>query len=152
MAFFDTLISEVASATGLPLTVHGDCCDLSTEKFPLTVKYRESHDDLLLLAAIRSEGVPLLAATMRRALELAFNGERTRGCHLGLCNGALVLSHSLPAEGVNAESFAARLLAFTEVAQDIAAELDAAEALPEEGDDFFDEPSHASQNEFFLQV
>ncbi len=152
MAFFDTLISEVASATGLPLSVHKDCCDLATDKFPLTVKYRERHNDLLLLAAIRSEGVPLLAATMRRALELAFNGEKTRGCYLGLCEGALVLSRSLAVEGMNAESFAAQLLAFSEVAQDIATELDASEALPEEETDLFDDSFPSSEKEFFLQV
>ncbi len=153
MTVFESLIQELTQATGLPLRVTAEeSCILETEDFPIRLQYRPRQKDIVLLAAVREAGISLSPQTLRKALELAFNGEKTGGCFLGISKDALVLSRSIVPEGMNAKEFAMQLMAFTQHAQDVLAELDADEALQEDDDDFPNRGSFPLQKDGFLQV
>ncbi|MBR0459864.1 MAG: type III secretion system chaperone [Victivallales bacterium] len=140
MTVFESLIQEMARATGLPLRVTSEeSCFLETADFPLLLQYRARQNDIVMLAILREPGITLSPQMMRKALELSFNGEKTGGSYLGISRDALVLSRSITPEHNKAEEFAGQLMSFAGKAQDILAEINAVETLQEEEDDEDDE-------------
>ncbi len=83
---------------------------------------------------------------LRRALELAANGDGTDGHFLGLQEGMFLLSAVLPLAGLSAEEFGRRLLALAAATKRVSDALSrasaeggaapAAEPPPDSGDDF----------------
>ncbi len=152
---FEALIEELKQVTGLPLEVSQEnSCSLENDGLVITMQYRQSSDDLVLFSPILmpEENEELSPEVMKRALELAYNGDGTRGGFLGLFEGSLVLSVFLPLEDLDAGGLATRILAFTETAQGVLAEL---EELPARDEDN-DEASGASDEELlakdYLQI
>ena len=110
MTQFESLISELAAASGLALQVDAqDSCSLETDGIIVTIQYRRERDDV-------EPDTDLPPETLRTALSLACRGEGTYGNFLGLFDGALILSALLPLEGLDAEMLATHLLAFSDAA------------------------------------
>ena len=117
MTQFESLISELAAASGLALQVDAqDSCSLETDGIIVTLQYRRERDDVVLFAPVTEPDTDLPPETLRTALSLACHGEGTYGNFLGLFDGALILSALLPLEGLDAEMLAAHLLAFSDAA------------------------------------
>ncbi len=145
---FDALIKEFAEATGLPLQVaDNDSCNLEYQDIIITMQYRQASDDIVIFAPVLTtdEYETLPNGVLRRALELSYNGEGTRGAFLGMFDEALVLSVGLPMNGLDADQLCARVLAFAETAQGIALEL---ETILSTGEDYT--PKKSQQDEDFL--
>ena len=133
---FEALIKEFAETTGLPLQVAEDeSCSLEYEDIIITMQYCQASEDVVFFAPVMTpdDDETLPNGVLRRALELSYKGERTRGAFLGMFDGALVLSVSLPLNGLDADQMCARVLAFAETAQGIALEL---QATLSEGEDY----------------
>lgn len=126
MTPFGHLIEEFATATGLALAPDSqDSCTLSTERVSVTIQYRRDRDEVVLFAPVaESDAFP--AAVLAKALSLAHDGRGTGGAFLGLVQNALVLTLNLPFEGLDADTLGVRLAAFADVAEGVAAELEAA--------------------------
>ena len=145
---FDALINEFAEATALPLEVAADdSCSLEYENIIITLQYRQASDDVVIFAPVLTpdEEETLPNNVLRRALELSYNGKGTRGAFLGMFDGALVLSVSLPLHGLDVDLLSARIMTFAETAQGIALEL---ETVLSEEEDYTPKKSH--QDEVFL--
>ncbi len=131
MTPFESLISELAAATGLPLQIDArESCSLETDGAILTLQHRREFDDVVIYAPVTEPGEPLTPETLRAALSLAFNGQGTRGNFLGLVEDALLLSTSIPMEGLSAEALGGRLLAFVDAALVVRDALESAPAPP----------------------
>ena len=146
MTPFEALISELATATGLPLQVDArDACALETDGLVLTLQYRRERDDVVLFAPVTEPDEPLPPETLRAALALACHGEGTHGAYLGLFDETLLLSSCVPLEGLTAELLGNRILAFADTAfavrDSLAASKDSAAA-----------PAETSPATNFLQV
>lgn len=136
MTPFGHLIAEFAAATGVELEPDAqDSCTLSTDRVSVTVQYRRDGDEVVVFAPVAEadvEGSGFPAAVLAKALALAYDGRGTGGAFLGLFSrNALVLTLHLPFEGLDAETLGVRLAAFTEVAEGVAAELEAAAGTAE---------------------
>ena len=93
MTQFESLISELAAASGLALQVDAqDSCSLETDGIIVTIQYRRERDDVVLFAPVTEPDTDLPPETLRTALSLACHGEGTYGNFLGLFDGALILS------------------------------------------------------------
>jgi hypothetical protein len=131
MTPFESLVSQLAAATGLPLEVDArDSCSLETDGLVITLQYRRGRDDLVIFAPVTDPDAKLAPETLRSALALACHGEGTHGNFLGLFEGTLLLSAVLPLEGLDADALAARLLAFSDTALGVRATLAAPTAAP----------------------
>jgi hypothetical protein len=130
MTPFEHLIEEFAAATGLKLAPdEQDSCTLSTERVSVTIQHRRDRDEVVLFAPVAesdAENGAFPAAVLAKALSLAYDGRGTGGAFLGLFQNALVLTLRLPFEGLDADTLGVRLAAFADVAEGVAAELEAA--------------------------
>lgn len=121
MTKFETIVKEMAEATGLPLELdEKDSVSVEADGVVVTVQYRRDHDDVALFAAVAEDADD---ATCRAALGLALHGKGTRGNFIGLFDGSIVLSSFAPLEGMTAETLGEHLLAFTDAAAAVRAEL-----------------------------
>ena len=117
MTPFETLVSELATATGLALQVDAqDSFALVTDGLVVTVQYRRESDDVALFAPLDSGEEDVSPAQMRKALELACHGKGTRGNFLGIFDGALVLSRFVPFEGLTLQKLGSLVIAFADAA------------------------------------
>jgi hypothetical protein len=124
---FGKLIDEFARETGLGLEIDDkDSCSVITGETVVTMQYRSETDDVALFSAVTAPEDDMSAAVMRKALELACHGKGTHGNFLGLFGDAIVVSRFMPVEGLTAEALGATLLAFADVAAEIADALAAA--------------------------
>ena len=149
---FDALIKEFAEATGLPLQVaEDDSCCLEYEDIIITLQYRQANDDVVFFAPVMTpdEDETLPNGVLRRALELSYNGQGTRGAFLGMFDGALVLSVSLPMNGLGADQLCARVQNFAETAQGIALEL---ETVLSTGEDYTPKKSQHDEDLFGTNI
>ena len=124
---FETVIKDLAEITGLPLQVEADdSCTLETNDMMITMQYRRELDNVIIFAPVMvaEEEERLPYGVLQKALELSYEGKGTHNAFLGMFNGALVLSVLLPMNGLDADSLAVRILAFTDTAQGIALELE----------------------------
>ena len=146
MTQFEALVSELAAATGLPLEIDArDACSLETDGLVVTLQHRRERDDVALFSPVTEPDGELPPATLRKALALSCNGEGTRGAYLGLFDETLLLSTFIPLEGLTAETFGGRILAFADTAHAVRDAL-AASATEPADDVASDEAS------FFVQM
>lgn len=121
---FESLIASFAKETGLPLEVDArESCSLETEGLVVTLQYRRERGDVAIFAPVSEPGADLPPETLRAALELACNGEGTRGNFLGLFGDALILSAFVPFEGLTAATLGDRMLSFADAALAVRAAL-----------------------------
>jgi hypothetical protein len=124
---FETVIKDLAEVTGLPLQVEADdSCSLESNDMIITIQYMREQDNVVIYAPVMvpEEEERLPYGVLRKALEFSYEGKGTHNAFLGMLNGALILSVSLPMTGLDADSLAVRILAFTDTAQDISQELE----------------------------
>lgn len=136
MTAFESLISDFAQMTGLPLSPdeRGGCA-LETDGTIITIQYRAEADDIVVFSPVTDSdaGVRPSKAMLEKALSLAFDGKGTSGAFLGLFGVTLILSVHLPMQGLDAESLGVKLTAFSDAALSVKAEI-AAVAAPDGGD------------------
>ena len=123
---FESLITQFAQNTGLPLEVAADnSCTLETEGITITLQYRQDHDDIAIFSpvAMPDDATGFSTATLKRALELSYNGVGTHGGFLGLFDDSLILTSFLHLNGLDADTLAVRILSFADTAHGLAVEL-----------------------------
>ena len=107
----ELLIRELSELIGVELAYSDDkTCDLAADDRIVVLRYRPEDDNWLYFGVVSEPDDELPREVLAKALELNLFGSETMGLHLGLFGNALVLSGSVPMEGLTAESFAERLL------------------------------------------
>ena len=94
----------------------------------VSAQYRPDRDDCVIFA-LPVEDLEPDERMLRRALEIAADGEGTHGHFLGMREGMLVLSSVVKPRELSAEEFGIRLLDLAAASRDVAAALQQA---PEE--------------------
>lgn len=107
----ELLIKELSELIGVELVYSGDrMCDIAVDGRIVVLRYRPEDDDWLYFGVVSESEGDQPREVLLKALELNLFGSETLGMHLGLFGNALVLSGTLPMEGLTAENFAERLL------------------------------------------
>lgn len=137
MNAFDKLIADFAEMTGLGIAPDDrQGCILEAEGMLITIQYRQNADEVVIFVPVTDAEaeVPLTKEMYAKALSLSYDGKGTGGASLGLFDGNLILSTHIPMQGLDAESFGAKLSAFTDTAISTRAEIAAANATESEND------------------
>ncbi|MBR4611732.1 MAG: type III secretion system chaperone [Kiritimatiellae bacterium] len=128
MNAFTALIADFAEKTGIPLDKSGaESIDVVTDDVVVSALHRADHDDCVIFTLPLEDAVPD-GPMLRRALELAANGDGTDGHFLGLKEGMLMLSAVLPLEGLDADEFGRRMLVLAAASHRVADALSHASA------------------------
>ena len=107
----ELLVRELSELIGVELAYSDDkTCDLAVDGRIVVLRYRPEDDDWLYFGVVSEPEDDQTRGVLVKALELNLFGSETLGMHLGLFGNALVLSGTLPMEGLTAEDFAERLL------------------------------------------
>ena len=107
----ELLVRELSELIGVELSYSDDkTCDLAVDGRIVVLRYRPDDDDWLYFGVVSETEDDQSREVLEKALELNLFGSETLGMHLGLFGNALVLSGTLPMEGLTAEDFAERLL------------------------------------------
>lgn len=107
----ELLVRELSELIGVELSYSGDkMCDIAVDGRIVVLRFRPENDDWLYFGVVSESEGDQPRETLAKALELNLFGSETLGMHLGLFGNALVLSGSVPMEGLTAENFAERLL------------------------------------------
>ena len=107
----ELLVRELSELIGVELAYSDDkTCDLAVDGRIVVLRYRPEDDDWLYFGVVSEPEDDQPRGVLVKALELNLFGSETLGMHLGLFGNALVLSGTLPMEGLTAEDFAERLL------------------------------------------
>ena len=107
----ELLVRELSELIGVELSYSDDrTCDLAVDGRIVVLRYRPDDDDWLYFGVVSESEDDQPRGLLAKALELNLFGSETLGMHLGLFGNALVLSGSVPMDGLTAESFAERLL------------------------------------------
>ena len=110
MNSFETLLADFVEKTGVTLEGVGtDSIDVVADDVLVSVQYRPGRDDCMIFTLPVADQEPD-ARMLRRALELAANGDGTLGHFLGITEGMFVLSAVLPLCGLSTDDFGKRLL------------------------------------------
>ena len=102
--------------------------DVIADDVMVSAQYRPDRDDCVIFA-LPVEDLELDERMLRRALEIAADGEGTHGHFLGMREGMLVLSSVVKPGELSAEEFGIQLLDLAAASRDVAAALQQA---PEE--------------------
>ena len=113
MTTFERILSELGEGLGIDLAPGSDgVAEISAEGRIVLLRADETGErELLVFSTVATApegGFP--AGTLRAALELDIFGRDVAGHHLGLFAGSLLLSATLPLEGLSAETLADRIL------------------------------------------
>ena len=107
----ELLVGELSELIGVELSYSDDrTCDLAVDGRIVVLRYRPDDDDWLYFGVVSESEDDQPRGLLAKALELNLFGSETLGMHLGLFGNALVLSGSVPMDGLTAENFAERLL------------------------------------------
>ena len=107
----ELLVRELSELIGVELSYSDDkTCDLAVDGRIVVLRYRPDDDDWLYFGVVSESEDDQPRGLLAKALELNLFGSETLGMHLGLFGNALVLSGSVPMDGLTAENFAERLL------------------------------------------
>ena len=124
MTPYETAITALADALETKLEVASDrLCDVEVDGRLVVLRpLGEAETSIMMFALVA--GVPddgtLSAAVKDRALSMSLFGTETHGGHLGLFGKSIILSApAMEATGLAAESFAERLLAFSQFAGEV---------------------------------
>ena len=105
------LIQELAQLAGTELEFQENAiCELAVEGRLLLLRYRPEDDDWLYFGFVTDGEEELSAEQLKKALSLNLFGAETYGLHLGLFAQSLILSGTVPMDGLNAEGLAEKLL------------------------------------------
>lgn len=150
MNAFVALVADFAEKTGIELDKPGaDSFDVEADGVLVSAQYRADHDDCVIFSLPLEDAAPD-GPMLRRAMELAANGDGTGGHFLGLREGMFVLSTVLPLDGLSAEEFGKRLLALAGVSKRVADAL--SRASSEGGDRPSADPKPDSGDNDFMRV
>ena len=131
---FESLISDFAKLTGLPLAPdERDGCILEADGIFFTIQYRPAAGEVEVFAPVTDTDGRLTTAKLEKALSLAYRGKGTYGANLGMFDGELILSTQLPMQGLDAETLGVKLSLFADAAVSVRAEIAAAVAEGDEG-------------------
>ena len=121
----ELLIRELSELIGVDLGYSDDkTCDLAVDGRIVVLRYRPEDDDWLYFGVVSEPEGEQPREALVKALEMNLFGSETKGLHLGLFGGsAIVLSGTLPMDGLTAESFAERILFLSRHIGKIAEEL-----------------------------
>ncbi len=120
MTQFELLAGEFGEASGIEVAVeNGESFNLLTDGLVITVQYRFDADDVAIFSAVSDPDREVDGKMMKKALELAAFGKGTGSRNLGLFNGAIFLSETMPLQGLDAETLASRILAFADKAREL---------------------------------
>lgn len=131
MTTFERILSELGEGLGIDLAPGSDgVAEISAEGRIVLLRADETGErELLVFSTVATApegGFP--AETLRAALELDLFGRDVAGHHLGLFAGSLLLSATLPLEGLSAEALADRILVLALLAGELSGRLAAADA------------------------
>ena len=120
---FEKLLAEFVEKTGVKTDGAGpNSIDVIADDVMVSAQYRPDRDDCVIFT-LPVEDLELDERMLRRALEIAADGECTHGHFLGMREGMLVLSSVLKPVEISAEEFGIRLLDLAAAARDVAAAL-----------------------------
>lgn len=113
-------MTDFARQTGVVAGEPGaNSIDVEADGVVVSAQYRAEHDDCVIFSLPLEDTIPD-EAMLRRALELAANGDGTGGHFLGLREGMLMLSTVLPLKGLSTEEFGMRMLVLASVSKTVA--------------------------------
>jgi hypothetical protein len=105
------IVKELSELIGTELTLSSDnICELDVDGHVTILRYRPEDDDWLFFGLVTDDDEPPSRKVLEKALSLNLFGAGTHGLHLGLFGNALVLSDSIPSDGLTAETLAEKLL------------------------------------------
>ena len=120
---FEAVIEELAAATGAEIRIGTDrVAEIAVGDELVLAKPTDTGEENATIFAVVSEG-ELDEAALKRALSLNLFGRGTLGGTIGLFVDSLVYSMSVRLEGLSAEDFAEKLVAFAKKATEIAADI-----------------------------
>jgi hypothetical protein len=104
------LINELAKLTSTEINFTAEnICEIVVEDCLILLRYRPKDNDWLYFGVVL-ESEELSRETLEKALALNLFGAETLGLHLGLFVQSLILSGTVPMDGLNAEGLAEKLL------------------------------------------
>lgn len=126
MTTFERILSELGEGLGIDLAPGSDgVAEIAADGRIVLLRADETGErELLLFSTVATApegGFP--AGTLRAALELDLFGRDVAGHHLGLFAGSLLLSATLPLEGLSAETLADRILVLARLAGQLSGRL-----------------------------
>ena len=144
----ELIVKELSEFIGTELALSPDnICELDVDGRVIILRYRPDDDDWLCFGLVTDDDEPPSREILEKALSLSLFGAGTHGLHLGLFGNSLVLSESIPADGLTAEILAEKLLFLS---RQIAAVTEKIKEEPSVGDvDGFDSSPFNSN---FMQV
>ena len=126
---FEKLVAEFVEKTGVKTDGAGpNSIDVIADDVMVSAQYRPDRDDCVIFT-LPVEDLEPDERMLRRALEIAADGEGTHGHFLGMREGMLVLSSVIRPGELSAEEFGIRLLDLAAASREVAAALQQA---PEE--------------------
>ncbi|MBP5284620.1 MAG: type III secretion system chaperone [Kiritimatiellae bacterium] len=126
---FEKLLAEFVEKTGVKTDGAGpNSIDVIADGVMVSAQYRPDRGDCVIFT-LPVEDLKPDGRMLRRALEIAADGEGTHGHFLGMREGMLVLSSVLKPVEISAEEFGIRLLDLAAASREVAAALQQA---PEE--------------------
>lgn len=107
----ELMIEELSELTGTELALSPDnICELAVDGRVTVLRYRPEDADWLCFGLVTDDDEPPSRKVLEKALSLNLFGTGTHGLHLGLFGNSLVLSESVPMDGLTAEGLAEKLL------------------------------------------
>ena len=104
------LINELAELTSTEINFTAEnICEVVVEDRLILLRYRPEDNDWLYFGVVL-ESEELSRETLEKALALNLFGAETLGLHLGRFNQSLILSGTVPADGLDVEGLAEKLL------------------------------------------
>ena len=145
MNAFATLVADFAEKTGVePGKLGADNFDVEADGVVVSAQYRAERDDCVIFSLPLEDAQPD-GPMLRRALELAADGNGTGGHFLGIREGMFMLSVVLPLAGLSADDFGRRILMLAAASKRVADELSRASA---EGGGAADSPQNSDDSDF----
>ena len=145
MNAFETLVADFAEKTGVePGKLGADNFDVEADGVVVSAQYRAERDDCVIFSLPLEDAQPD-GPMLRRALELAADGNGTGGHFLGIREGMFMLSAVLPLEGLSADDLGRRILMLAAASKRVADELSRASA---EGGGAADSPQNSDDSDF----
>ena len=149
MNAFATLVADFAEKTGVePGKLGADNFDVEADGVVVSAQYRAERDDCVIFSLPLEDAQPD-GPMLRRALELAADGNGTGGHFLGIREGMFMLSAVLPLEGLSADDLGRRILMLAAASKRVADELSRASA---EGDGSAADSAQDSKGGDFMWV
>lgn len=153
MTPYENAVARLASELGIGISTGDDhVCEIAVDGRVVMLRpLDETETSFTIFAPVATapEGAAFPAETLGKALAMDLFGADTLGGHIGLFADSLILSApAIDAEGLDAETFAERLLVFSRLAGDIEQKL----ASPADGPEEVDETPEPTRENGFIAV